>query len=66
MAMRPGVVDCQQVAFADRGQAALNSKLVVIFAERDGDIVGLRLFLVGFTDHINVVIGVIHPRAHQR
>ena len=61
-AVRAGIVDINVIADVNLRQIAVNSKLVVIFAQTAGHVVGMIAQRVFLAEHGDMVVCAIHRR----
>ena len=64
-AVGAGVVDADDVADLDGGQAPVDGKLVIVFAQAAGHIVDVIQQGILLAQNGDVVVGAVHSRAHQ-
>ena len=65
MAVGAGVVEDEQVAGDDLGEGALDGELVVVLAERAGDVVDVVGGEALLAQDGDVVVGAVEGRAHE-
>ena len=63
--MRAGIVDINVIADVNLRQIAVNGKLVVIFAQTAGHVVGMIAQRVFLAEHGDMVVCAVHRRTHE-
>ena len=65
MAVCPGVMDHEDISFFYFGKRAVHSELVIVLAQRTGDIIDMIRFFIFLSGNGYMMIGTVQGGAHE-